>query len=166
MHLGSRVSSGQAEPALPGSWKQTPPRGPPAAGVRRPCSVTSCAHVCLPQKETRLAGAAPKSRACRNVPCWGPGLCTGPARKREAEEHRGGGRVTTRRHWATWPQAKGRLDTWSPQKLGQAGRTLLRASRGSTALWHLDLSPVTLVSGFRPPEPQRINFCCFKSPNQ
>lgn len=27
LHLGSRVSSGQAEPALPGSWKQTAPSG-------------------------------------------------------------------------------------------------------------------------------------------
>lgn len=82
-----------------------------------------------------------------------------------------GGRGTQRR----WPcddrQALGDRprDTWTPgipRSWHRQEGPSPGASRGLTVRRHLALGPVTLVSGFRPPEPQRINFCCFKSPNQ
>lgn len=69
--------------------------------------------------------------------------------------------MMTGRPWETQPQAKGHLNSWSPQKLGRQEGPCPGASRGSRALRHLGLSLVMLVSGFRPQELQRVHFCRF-----
>lgn len=80
----------------------------------------------------RLAGDGPQGRWALSTETIG----MSPARAQDCalaslaplgrgkQRDTGAGRVTTGRRWVTWPQAKGHLDTWSPQKLGQAGRTL------------------------------------------